>query len=638
MLINNINNILFVEVKSPFHHIFSRTTIPRLGSVLLATILKNNGFKTHVIIEDVKEFTKSMLKDIDMVAISTITSTAPRAYQIADECRAAGLPVVMGGAHVTFLPDEALDHSDYVVRGEGENAILKLLNALNNDTPLHDIHGLSYMRDGKAAHNEKESYINDLDSLPMPDFSLVEAWDSKYVMPFATSRGCPFRCKFCSVIKMFGTKMRYHSVDRVITELKEYVKSTRHVFFCDDNFAANKERAKEIARRIIAEKIPVEWSAQVRVEAARDKELLRLMHKAGCCTVYIGFESINPETLLAFDKKQSVEDIRHSIKTFHKNGIKIHGMFVLGSDNDNVFTIKNTAKFAEETKLDSVQFLVLTPLPGTETYDDMKERGALILDDWRLYDSHHAVFKPKNMSPYELQVEAFKAMGRFYSWKNSFRHMLNPMNLLSFFRTLLRTGSLIEALKAGYFYFFVNIYGREAIRRAFRESTVMIADLKKRLYSEAENIKKMLLPSIIKVKSVIILEETLSKKDQRLFYYFMKNIGVKVRFVQSKMNPADLKNNISTYLKSEVKTLKNKAGMIMMPIIEKPVSAFENICQDMSKELLNNIKNIKLVPMNFANKNPYDFCLNFGLAMNKKLKKINKAYFSALKRVQATKL
>jgi radical SAM superfamily enzyme YgiQ (UPF0313 family) len=624
-----IKNLLFIEVKSPFHHIFSRTTIPRLGSVLLATILSKNGYNARVIIEDVKPFDGAMLEGIDMVAISTITSTAPRAYELADEFRLKGIPVVMGGPHVTFLPDEALAHSDYVVCGEGENAILQLLNALNADAPLDGIRGLSYRAGGKTFYNEKEDFISDLDALPTPDFSLIEAWNSDQVIPFATSRGCPFKCKFCSVIKMFGTQMRYLSVDRVIEELKVYSKKTNHIFFCDDNFTANKKRAKQILRRMIKEDFKFEWSAQVRVDAARDEELLDLMRKSGCYTVFIGFESINPKTLLAYDKKQSIDDIKHSIERFHSYGICIHGMFVLGASDDNVFTIKNTAKFAEDMKLDSVQFLVLTPLPGTDTYDELKEKGALISDDWRLYDSHHVVFKPDNMSPYELQVEAFKAMGRFYSWKNSFRHVFNIHNFYIFLRSLVKKRSLFKALKSGYFYFFVNIYGRYSIKKALKDNAELIADLKAGLYDNAKKIKNSLPPSTDKIKNVIIPEGILSKKEQKFFYYFMKNMGIKAKFIKAKINPMDLKNDISALIKTEVKALKDKAGLIIMPVIEKHGGAFENSLQDVGKELLANIKNIKLLPLNIVNMNPYDFCLSFGLALDKKLKKINKAYFLA---------
>jgi radical SAM superfamily enzyme YgiQ (UPF0313 family) len=608
-----IKNILFIEAKSPFHHIFSRTVIPRLGSVLLATILNENGYKSHVIIEDVKPFNSAMLKDVDMVGISTITSTAPRAFEIADKCRKKGIPVVIGGPHVTFLPDEALVHCDYVVRGEGEKPMLHLVNALNDGSPLDEIKGLSYRIGDKTYHNEKEDFIKDLDSLPMPDLSLIEGWDYKNVIPYATSRGCPFRCKFCSVIKMFGTKMRYHSVDRVIEELKVYSKKARHVFFCDDNFTASKSRAKQIMRRMIKENVKIEWSAQVRADAAKDEELLGLMRKTGCFAVFIGFESINQKTLDTYEKKQSVDDIKSSIDMFHKYGIKIHGMFVLGAKDDTVLTVRDTAKFANKAKIDSAQFLILTPLPGTDTYYELEKKGALITKDWRLYDSHHVVFRPENMTPYELQIEGFKALGKFYSLKNCLRHLF----------------------KLNFFYFFVNIYGVKSVRKAFKDNAQFITNLKSSLYDEAKKVKEYLLPGEKKIKRVAIPEGILSKNEQKFFSIFLKNIGIKTKFIKAKIDSTNLKKeDIALFIKTEMKYIKDKADLIIVPISEKYSEITESSLQDMGKELLSNIKNIKLLPLNEINKNLYTFCLSFGLAMDKKIKKIQKAYFLALEQAE----
>jgi radical SAM superfamily enzyme YgiQ (UPF0313 family) len=605
-----ISNILFVEVKSPFHHIFSRTSIPRLGSVLLATILFKEGYNARVIVEDLKLFNTDMLNDIDLVAISTITSTAPRAFDIADKCKKRGIPVVIGGPHVTFLPDEALTHADYVVRGEGEIAIVKLVKALNADEPLTDIKGLSYKEGGSIVHNEMGEFIKDLDTLPIPDFSLIDNWSYGNVIPFATSRGCPFRCKFCSVIKMFGTSMRFQSVDRVIKELKHYAKQSRHVFFCDDNFTANKSRAKKILRRMISENIKIEWSAQVRVDAAKDDELLRLMRKTRCFCVFIGFESVNPKTLLEYDKRQSITDMRSAITKFHKYNMHIHGMFVLGSMHDDAYTIKNTAKFARSTKLDSVQFLILTPLPGTDTYYEMEKEGVLITKDWHLYDSHHVVFKPKGMSPYELQVGSIQAMRKFYSWKTCLRHLVN----------------------FNFFYFFVHLYGIKSIKRLFHENALFIVNLKKSLFEEAIKLKKYLPHKKEKVERIVIPEDVLTRDEQTFLYYFFKNIGLSVKIIKAGIHPKSWPDDLKKYIGSHMKSFKKKAGIIILPVGEK-YSYVDKYIQEMTIEFKEVAKNIKFMPCNVANvhKNFYDFCLNFGLALDRKLKKINKAYSHAQK-------
>jgi radical SAM superfamily enzyme YgiQ (UPF0313 family) len=421
-----IKRVSFIEAGSPGLHIFSKFPIPRLGAVLLSTILRARGHEVKAFIEDVAEPDWSFIENSDLVCISTITSTAPKAYQIGNRLKALGIPVIMGGAHPTFLPDESLEYADFVIRGEGEHSLVELLEHLEKGTPaLTAIKGLSYRdRQGQNVHNPSREYIEDLDSLPEPDFSLVHDWTPSNTYPVSTSRGCPFDCRFCSVIRMFGRRYRFKSVEATLKELK-YVASVSKAtkFIVDDNFAADKRRSKEILRGMIAEGIKTRWSAQVRTDVARDPELLRLMADSGCHTLYIGFESINPATLEAYNKKQNREDIISCIKTVREHGIHIHGMFVMGADTDDVGTIRGTADFATGLGIDTVQFLILTPLPGTPFFHDMEESRRLLHRDWSKYDVQHVVFRPRLMSTATLQMETFRAMGRFYSWKYILRHL-----------------------------------------------------------------------------------------------------------------------------------------------------------------------------------------------------------------------
>ena len=320
------------------------------------------------------------------------------------------------GAHPTFLPDESLEYADFVIRGEGEYALVELLEYMEKGIPaLKDIKGLSYRdRDGRNVHNPSGEFIEDLDNLPEPDFSLVHNWKPSNTYPVSTSRGCPFDCKFCSVIQMFGRRYRFKSVEATLKEMR-YVASVSKAtkFIVDDNFTADKRRTREILRGMIAEGIKTRWSAQVRTDVARDPELLRLMADSGCHTLYIGFESINAGTLKAYNKKQGLEDIISCIRAVKDHGIHIHGMFVLGADTDDVETIRGTADFATGHGIDTIQFLILTPLPGTPLFHDMMESGRLLHTDWSKYDVQHVVFTPRLMSPATLQMETFNAMATF---------------------------------------------------------------------------------------------------------------------------------------------------------------------------------------------------------------------------------
>lgn len=453
-----IKRVSFIEAKSPGNHIFSKFPIPRVGTILLSTILRDRGYEVKAFIEDVGRPDWAYIESSDIVCISTITSTAPRAYNIAERVKAKGIPVVMGGAHTTFLPEEALTYVDYVLRGEADHSITALFDYLENGKPsINTIKGLSYKDTaGNFLHNPDSDRVMELDNLPIPDVKLVQEWDRMKIYPISTSRGCPFNCKFCSVIRVFGRQYRFCSVEHSLKEIKSAcANSKENIFFVDDNFSANKKHTKELLKAVISEKIKPTWSAQVRTDVAKDEELLRLFADSGCHMVYIGFESINPVTLESYNKGQSLDEIVRCIKAVQGHGIEIHGMFVLGADTDNVDTIRKTADFAIDHGIDTIQFMILTPLPGTPFFFEMQQSGRLLHTDWSKYDAHHVIYKPTLMKPQTLHMETFKAMGRFYSWKYIAKHVA----------------------KLDFFHVAVGFYGKKAVREALDEAKDYFAAL-----------------------------------------------------------------------------------------------------------------------------------------------------------------
>jgi radical SAM superfamily enzyme YgiQ (UPF0313 family) len=412
-----LKKTVFVEPSSTHLHVYSRFTIPRLGSVLLGTVMRDRGYESKVYIEDIAPVDMADLLSADIVGISALTSTAPPSYRLAAKVREAGIPVVLGGTHTTFLPDEGLDHADYVIRGEGEFAFPELVEAIDRGRGFEAIQGLSYWRDGRKVHNPERPKLQNLDVTPIPDFSLVKGYGRRSIASVATSRGCPFPCTFCSVPGMYGSGFRTHSIDRVMAELKGHA-GTPYIFFADDIFTANKKRTKELLGRMIAEGVTPEWGAQVRTETVEDDELLALMRRSNCFNVFVGFESINPKTLKLFKKKQDLAKIERSIGKFHDHGIKIHGMFVVGSDEDDVETIYETARFARAHQIESVQLMILTPIPGSPDWTSVYSQGKvdILTTNWELYDGHHCVHQPRKIAPYELQVASMKATEEFYSW------------------------------------------------------------------------------------------------------------------------------------------------------------------------------------------------------------------------------
>ncbi len=408
-----MKNIVLIEPRSPDYHIFSRYKLPRLGTLILGALLERHGYFVKVYVEDMGDIDFKAVFQADLVGISTITSTAPRCYALAAQIKNHGIPVVLGGPHVTFTPEEALQYADYVIRGEAENSIVQFVRAIESGHGLGEVPGLSFRVGDHCYHNEMGKPAMDLDSLPFPDFSLIREPQGS-VRPIMTSRGCPYDCSFCTVTKMFGRKYRYRSKENVIREMRT-VDPKQVLFFYDDHFAANKNRTKELLEMMISEDITPRWTAQVRADITRDEEMMELFKRSNCLYVYVGIESVNQESLDAYNKKITVEQIEESIAKFHEYDIRVHGMFVLGCDEDTVQTVRDTAKFAKKNRIDTVQFMILTPLPGSDQYDTFERENRLLTRDWGLYDAHHVVFEPKNMTPLELQVENFKALRSFYS-------------------------------------------------------------------------------------------------------------------------------------------------------------------------------------------------------------------------------
>jgi len=431
-----IQKIVFIEPKSPGAHVYSKWGLPRLGTIQLGTILENAGYDVKIFVEDIRGIDWDDVLDADAVGISTITSTAPRAYEMARQVRKAGIPVFMGGPHVSFLTEEALEYCDFVLKGETEEAIIPFIETLLGKGEFEDVPGLAWHYGNRIKHNPFPPACADLDRFPIPNFDLISG-NRKFkgdlsVTPVMTSRGCPFACNFCAVTRMFGRKYRFRSVENVMKELR--MRKPEWIFFYDDNFAANKEHTKELLRRMIEEKITPKWMAQVRIDIARDPELLDLMIRSNCKRVYIGLESINPKTLESLNKGQTREEMEWSIQTIQNRGIHIHGMFIFGADHDNTKTIRQTVKFAKKNDLSSVQFMILTPLPGTPVFEQMEAEGRLLSRDWGYYDAHHVVFIPKGMSYLQLQKKTLSAMLKFYSLPQ----ILNRLNRFDIWNMLVR--------------------------------------------------------------------------------------------------------------------------------------------------------------------------------------------------------
>jgi anaerobic magnesium-protoporphyrin IX monomethyl ester cyclase len=388
--------IVLIEPRACAANIYSKISMPLLGPVYLGTILRNRGHQVEIYNENIQSPDYAGLR-ADLVGISILTPTAKRGYEIARKFPKE--KVIMGGVHASLLPFEALEHARQVVVGEAEDVIVDVV-------------------EGRRHHPIVQGRpVEDLDAMPDPDFSLIKGYRfPSLIMPISTSRGCPFDCSFCSVTKMFGRKYRFRRAENVIAEMKS--RKTKQFFICDDNFAAHPKRTRGLLDLMLKNKIK-HWVCQVRCDVTKDSELLGLMSRAGCSVACVGFESINPSTLAAFHKRQSVEDIVAAIRSFHEKKIKIHGMFVLGGEDDNKNTVWETLRFALKQKIDTMQMTILTPFPGTKVYRDLEAQKRIFTKDWSLYDAQHIVFTPKLLSARELQLNVVRAYTKFYSFSRA---------------------------------------------------------------------------------------------------------------------------------------------------------------------------------------------------------------------------
>jgi len=403
-------NVVFVEPRGSYNgYGYSQLyRLPLMGSLCLGTIAKEAGHEVLVLRDKVKSVydekrdqLHEALMRADVVAMSVLTSTADRAYELADLIRKVRpkVRIIMGGAHPTYMSEEAIKHADLIVKGEGEEVILDAI----------DDSSLTGIIQGTPAE--------DLNKYPFPDFSILDNQKRPLKRtPIYTSRGCPYNCVFCTVSSTFGRKYRFRDPEKILEEIDMRVsQGHKHFFFYDDNFAANKEGTKILLDGIVRRGLNVRWSAEARTNIAKDKELLELMHRAHCKYMCIGFESVNPKALETYNKKQTVDDVKRCVTRLHDHKIKVHGMFILGSDEDDSDTPRDTVKFCHEMKMDSVQFAILHPLPGSRLYDMLDSEDRIFTKRWSLYDGTHVVFKPKKMNPLELQRKYVWAWKKFYS-------------------------------------------------------------------------------------------------------------------------------------------------------------------------------------------------------------------------------
>jgi len=367
---------------------------PLAGLLAVAASIPRDQYEVILTDENIESIDFDL--KADLVGISAMTSYVNRGYEIADQFRARGVPVVMGGVHPSFMPSEALKHSDAVVIGESEFVIGKLLDDLKN---------------GSMRGIYKSDALHPMVGMPMPRYDLLKK--NRYVNRtfVQTSRGCHQGCTFCAEPLMNGLKFRYRPVNEVIHEIENC--GARTISINDADFFGTVDRPQEVMRALKGRGI--HWQAGVTSKLAQDDRMLELAAESGCTMLSIGFESISRSTLKSVHKHVNrPENFAALVEKVHSYGIMVFGLFMFGFDGDDRSVFDETTSFNISANYDACAYSVLTPYPGTLTWYEMKKANRIVSFDWTMYDQSHVVYRPEQMSADELRIGQADAYDGFY--------------------------------------------------------------------------------------------------------------------------------------------------------------------------------------------------------------------------------
>jgi len=348
---------------------------------------------------------------VDVVGVTGMTPVSKRAYAIAGEFRKRGVFTVMGGIHATMAPKEAGEHFDSVVIGEGERTWQKLL--------------ADFQKGQTQKFYRNEGMIDLTTESPIPRLDYYKG--KGFFLPniIQTTRGCPYNCEFCTVTEFFGRSYRHKAHEQVVREIEVMDRDRfrgNEVFFCDDNIVANRKFLMRMCDDITPFKL--NWYAQSTAAVTEDDEVLGKLEQSGCKVLFIGFDSLNQESLEGIDKGHNVvTKYADAVKKLHDHGISIHGSFMFGFDHDDINVFQKFLDFGMKVKLDAAFLTVVTPFPGTRIHERLKSEGRIFDFDWEHYDISTVVYQPANMSVKDLQEGYWWMFREFHTFPNIFKRL-----------------------------------------------------------------------------------------------------------------------------------------------------------------------------------------------------------------------
>ena len=406
---------------------------PPLGIAYMAGVLQENNIDVEILDAsaedmDFKDVEKELLKrKPDLVALTALTPTIGRALETAQVVKET-LPdsiVVMGGYHPTFNFIETLEDEnvDIVIRGEGEYIMLNLVQALENQSSLHDVKGIVFedKNSKEIVVNPEAPLIQDLDELPFPALNLLPMKKYRlldmdtHMTTMITTRGCPMQCSFCSSAAMHGKKIRERSVENIVDEI-EYLKTNYDIdtiAFMDDTFTLKKRKVMAICDEILKRNIEIMWGCTSRVDTL-DEKLLKKMKEAGCITIFIGVESADQQQLDNMCKNTTIAKIENAFKIAHKLKIRTIASVALGMPGDTKEIMNKTVKFVHKLKPNYAIYSLATPYPGTRFYKEAFEKNLIKIKDWSKYTLITPILETIDCSLNDMRKIQAKAFMKFY--------------------------------------------------------------------------------------------------------------------------------------------------------------------------------------------------------------------------------
>jgi radical SAM superfamily enzyme YgiQ (UPF0313 family) len=410
-------------------------TIPGMGMLVLAAVARERGYRVHLDdakahgtpIEDVAQRIASLRPDY--LGLSATTISVTNAARIASRVKelAQGIVTILGGAHVSAIPERTLDafpSIDYGVVGEGEVSLFDLLARLESGEPIDSVPGLAYRREGRVHANPRAPYIDDLDSLPPPAWDLLPDFPHRFrptlfsyprtpVATLITSRGCPFSCTFCDR-STSGRKGRMHSVEAVVRLCQTLVdRGVRHINFLDDLFTVRKERVVDLCHAFLDHGFTFSWSCNSHPNLL-DAATMRLMRRAGCWQIAYGIESGSQRVLDVVKREVRIPRMRETLRMTRAAGIRTKGFLMLGHPTEGIDSLTETAAFLREVELDICQVTKFTPYPGTPAYPTVHQYGTFV-EDWERMNAMNFIFVPNGLTVETLENYFDHCYRAFYS-------------------------------------------------------------------------------------------------------------------------------------------------------------------------------------------------------------------------------